>query len=368
MTATNAFGQITATSDPDGPVLPAAPVVSTQPVITGIAQQGVTLSVSNGVWSADPNSNDPNGYTYAWEDCDSSGTACSSISGATSSSYTLQASDVGSTIVAVVTASNLGGASPATSDLVGPVLPAAPVVSTPPVISGAAQQGDDVEREHRRCGAPIRQQRSEQLHVAWQDCDSTGTVCSSIGGATSSSYTVQASDVGSTIVAVVTATNLGGASPATSDLDGPVLPAAPVVSTQPVITGIAQQGVTLSVSNGVWSADPNSNDPNGYTYAWEDCDSTGSSCTTIAGATSSTYKVTAADIGSYVSVIVTASNSGGHDSGYDQRGRACGARGSGGVHAAGDQRGGAAGDHADREHRSLEQQSDRVQLRLAGLQ
>ncbi len=200
VTATNAFGQITATSDPDGPVLPAAPVVSTQPVITGIAQQGVTLSVSNGVWSADPNSNDPNGYTYAWE-----------------------------------------------------------------------------------------------------DCDSTGTVCSSIGGATSSSYTVQASDIGSTIVAVVTATNLGGSSPATSDLDGPVLPAAPVVSTQPVITGIAQQGVTLSVSNGVWSADPNSNDPNSYTYAWEDCDSTGTVCSSISGATSSSYTLQASDVGRYVS-------------------------------------------------------------------
>ena len=116
VTATNAVGQISATSDPDGPVLPAAPVVSTQPVITGTAQQGDTLSVSNGEWSADPNSNDPNGYTYAWEDCDSTGTVCSSIGGATSSSYTLQASDIGSTIVAVVTASNFGGQSSATSD------------------------------------------------------------------------------------------------------------------------------------------------------------------------------------------------------------------------------------------------------------
>ena len=62
------------------------------PVISGSAQQGDTLSASNGSWS-----NSPSSYLYQWQDCSSS-TSCASISGATSSTYTLASSDVGKTV------------------------------------------------------------------------------------------------------------------------------------------------------------------------------------------------------------------------------------------------------------------------------
>jgi hypothetical protein len=87
-----------------------------------------------------------------------------------------------------------------------------------------------------------------------------------------------------------------------------VLPAAPVDSTAPGLTGAPQQGSTLTASHGQWS-----NNPTGYSYAWQDCNAAGSSCAAIAD-TSSTYRLTAADVGSYVSVTVTATNSGGHAS------------------------------------------------------
>ena len=51
--------------------------------------------MSNGTWS-----NNPTGFGYVWEDCDSSGNNCTAITGASSNSYTLQASDVGDTIIA----------------------------------------------------------------------------------------------------------------------------------------------------------------------------------------------------------------------------------------------------------------------------
>ncbi len=298
VTASNSGGANPATSDPYGPVLPAAPVVSSPPpAIGGVAQQGDALSVSNGAWD-----NNPTGYSYAWEDCDSSGNNCAAISGATSSSYTLQASDVGTTIVAVVTASNSGGANPATSGVVGPVLPAAPVVSTPPPgISGTAQQGNTLVASHGQWS-----NNPTSYSYVWQDCNSTGNNCAAISGATSSTYTLQASDVGSTIAAVVTASNAGGQNSASSGTLGPVLPLAPVDSTAPGITGAAQQGNTLTASHGQWS-----NNPTGYSYAWQDCNATQSSCAAIVGVTSSTYKLTAADVGSYVSVTVTATNSGG---------------------------------------------------------
>jgi hypothetical protein len=259
--------------------------------------------VSNGAWD-----NGPTAYSYEWEDCDSSGTVCTAIAGAPSSSYKLQASDVGSTIVAVVTASNSGGQGSATSATVGPVLPAAPVATagSGPTISGVAQQGDTLSVSNGAwTNGPTK------YSYVWQDCNSSGTPCSPISGATSSSYTLQASDVGSYMSATVTATNSGGIGSATSATVGAVLPAPPVVTagSGPVMTGTAQQGDTLKVSNGAWS-----NGPTQYSYAWRDCNSSGTSCSPITGATSSTYTLQPLDVGSYVAATVTASNSGGQGS------------------------------------------------------
>ena len=172
------------------------------------------LSVSDGTWS-----NDVTGFGYVWEDCDGSGTKCSPISGATSSSYTLQASDVGSTIVASVTASNVGGQNSASSGGVGPVLPLAPANGVKPGITGTAQQGDTLSVSDGTWSNGVT-----GFGYVWEDCDSSGTTCSPISGATSSSYTLRASDVGSTIVASVTASNVGGQNSASSGSVGPVLP------------------------------------------------------------------------------------------------------------------------------------------------
>ncbi len=87
---------------------PQTPSNTAVPVISGTAQQGDTLSTSNGSWSGSPTS-----YSYQWQDCGTS--SCTNISGATASSYTLQSSDVGDAIDVVATASNAGGSGSATS-------------------------------------------------------------------------------------------------------------------------------------------------------------------------------------------------------------------------------------------------------------
>ena len=81
------------------------------PAVTGTAQQSQVLTTSNGTWSGSPT-----GYSYQWQDCDSSGNNCTNVSGATSSSYMLASGDVGHTMRAVVTATNSGGSAAATSD------------------------------------------------------------------------------------------------------------------------------------------------------------------------------------------------------------------------------------------------------------
>jgi hypothetical protein len=66
---------------------------TTAPAITGTATTGSVLTVSNGAWSATPDS-----YTYAWK---RAGTA---ITGATAATYTLVLADEGQAITCTVTA------------------------------------------------------------------------------------------------------------------------------------------------------------------------------------------------------------------------------------------------------------------------
>ena len=86
--------------------------------------------MSNGTWSNAAT------YTYAWEECDGSGNNCSPIPGATSSSYTLSAADIGHTITCVVTATGLGGSTPANSNKTAGVVAApTPAASQPTTAS-----------------------------------------------------------------------------------------------------------------------------------------------------------------------------------------------------------------------------------------
>jgi len=89
----------------------AAPPVNTAlPAITGTPTEGQTLTASTGTWTGSPS-----GYTYAWE---RGGTP---VSGATASTYLLQAADVGASMTVVVTATNADGSTSAGSNAVGPV-------------------------------------------------------------------------------------------------------------------------------------------------------------------------------------------------------------------------------------------------------
>jgi alpha-tubulin suppressor-like RCC1 family protein len=81
------------------------PVNTVLPVITGTAEVGQTLSVSNGTWTGTPTPT----FTYQWQ------RVTTNISGATSSTYVLVAADAGSTIRCVVTATNVAGSANATT-------------------------------------------------------------------------------------------------------------------------------------------------------------------------------------------------------------------------------------------------------------
>jgi hypothetical protein len=301
VTASNTGGSTPSTSSQTGVVQPMpVPTNTAAPSISGTTTQGQTLTLANGTWTGNPSS-----YGDQWQDCDSAGASCANISGARSGTYTLTSSDVGHTIRVVVTASNDGGSTPATSAQTAAVqAPPAPTNTALPTISGTTTQGQALTASKGTWnGSPT------SYSYQWRDCNSSGSACSNISGATSSSYTLTTNDVGNTVRVVVTATNVGGSTPATSAQTAAVqAPAAqgPTNTALPTVSGAATQGQTLTATSGSWTGTPT-----GYGYQWADCNSSGASCTNISGAISNSYTLTSTDVGNTVRVAVTATNSGG---------------------------------------------------------
>lgn len=92
------------------------PVNTVAPVVSGTITVGSVLSCTTGTWVCGPTS-----YAYQWYDLSASSVA-TPISGATSSTYTLQGSDYGLQVFCTVTASSTHGASAAIpSNAVGPI-------------------------------------------------------------------------------------------------------------------------------------------------------------------------------------------------------------------------------------------------------
>lgn len=103
-----------------------SPVSVSRPGISGVAQQGQSLTLVHGEWS-----NSPTSLSERWVRCTASGASCAAISGASAATYTVAASDVGSTIRVQETASNAAGSgTPVASDQTATVLSNAPTVSS----------------------------------------------------------------------------------------------------------------------------------------------------------------------------------------------------------------------------------------------
>lgn len=80
-----------------------------------------------------------------------------------------------------------------------------------------------------------------------------------------------------------------------------VVGAVPANSALPAISGTAKEGQLLSASTGTWTGTA----PITYAYQWQQCSP---SCTNISGATASTYRLVAAQVGKTIKAVVTATN------------------------------------------------------------
>jgi len=309
VTATNAAGSAMSWSPFTGLVAsaPGAPSNTAPPVISGTATDGAVLSTTDGTWTGTA----PLTFSYRWQRCDDDvmGLNCVNI-GTDSSSYTLTAAEVGKYVKVGVTATNTAGSALSWSLFTGVVASApaaAPANTVLPVVTGTWQQGATITTTDGTWTgtAPIT------FGYQWERCDyAGGYICADIAAATGSTYVLVPDDVGKYIRMTVTATNADGIVAASSAPVGPIEPppSPPVAVGLPTVWGDPIAGATLSADSGSWT----SSDPITYTYQWQRCvDAAGVTCTDIPGATGNSYTLTAADVGLYVAVKVTATNGAG---------------------------------------------------------
>lgn len=95
------------------------PVNVIPPVIAGTAQNGETLSATNGTWTGEP----VIGFLRQWQICDPDGNNCVDIPAATGFTYVVQPNDTGNTIRVCVTATNAQGSVTICTDPIGPIEP-----------------------------------------------------------------------------------------------------------------------------------------------------------------------------------------------------------------------------------------------------
>jgi hypothetical protein len=181
----------------------AAPSNTSEPTISGRAEQGRTLTASRGNWTG----TEPITYAYQWVRCGADGGRpdggdCAIVSGATDRDHRLGRADVGFRLRVRVTASNTEGSRTAASNPTA-VVGGPPVNTATPFPRGSMVVGQVVTAEPGTWTG--RQPIS--FSYRWLRCNSAGGECASIAGGTSRNYRVEAEDVGRKLRFNVTARN-----------------------------------------------------------------------------------------------------------------------------------------------------------------
>jgi GH25 family lysozyme M1 (1,4-beta-N-acetylmuramidase) len=183
-----------------------------------------------------------------------------------------------------------------------------PTVSTPPSIVGPPEAGMLLSAVPGLWdgGKPL------VFTFQWRQCDAAGANCVDIAGATRETYRPTSADVGHSLTVLVTAATTTATRKASAPATVAVSPAGtppssrPANLSAPVVLGTLQVGQKLTSTAGTWSGAPTK-----FTYRWQRCNASGLSCHAIANGSQAAYTTTPDDLGSTLSVVVTASGAGG---------------------------------------------------------
>jgi hypothetical protein len=261
------------------------------PTITGTPTVGTPLTAAPGAWTPAPTT-----FTYRWFADNVA------ITGATAATYTPVAADVGKRITVTVTGTKTGYTTAAKTSAASAAVVAPPVTSPStfttvpvPTITGTP-----------KVGTPLT-----AVPGTWAPAPTTFAYRwfannVAITGATASTYTPVAGDVGKRITVTVTGTKTGYTTASKTSAASAAVVAAPVTSPStfttvptPTLSGTAQVGATLTATPGTWVPVPTT-----YAYRWF------ANNVAITGATASTYAPVAADVGKRITVTVTGSKTG----------------------------------------------------------
>ena len=247
------------------------------PTFTGTVKVGSTLTAGTGTWSPAPVTK-----KYQWL---RDGKA---ISGATKSTYVLTTSDAGKKISVRVTGSKTGYKSISKTSAAKTV-PLLNLTSTPiPTVNGTARVGSTL-----KATPGTWRPGTVKLRYQWLR---NGAV---ISNATASSYRLTTSDAGQKVSVRVTGSKTGYKSVSKISA-AKSIPLLTLTSTPtPKVSGTSKVGYTLKASAGTWAPGTVK-----LRYQWQ------RNGVNIAGATSTSYKLTLNDAGKKITVKVTGSKTG----------------------------------------------------------
>jgi prepilin-type N-terminal cleavage/methylation domain-containing protein len=267
------------------------PVNNSLPTITGEAVVGRELTADKGNWNYVSSAT----YAYQWY------RGSTLIANADTAHYTPATADIGQTLNVRVTATQDGFSTSAQSTETAAVL-TAPENVTAPYITGTANSEGTLTGHYGEWTGD----GTITYSYTWLLCGVDGAPCQT-SGYTGLSIPLTVGWINQSARLRVTATVNGVSTTVTSDFVNVVAatPASPVNNSLPTISGTATVGATLTATTGDWSNQPS------YAYQWQACDN---SCTDIAGATASTFTLTAAQSGKQIRVVITATNGGGQTS------------------------------------------------------
>ena len=176
----------------------------------------------------------------------------------------------------------------------------APAPIQRPAISGVARDGETLTASDGTWSGngPFR------YAYAWGRCDRELEECELVPSQTERTYTVRSHDIGYRLWVRVTASNAVGAEHAFSDVTPIVTARAPSNVSSPTVEGDARAGAIVVAGPGTWLGTA----PIAYGYQWQVCDLAETACSNIDGQTGQVMRVSPAEAGQVIRVIVTATN------------------------------------------------------------
>ena len=263
------------------------------PLIEGTPEEGKTLTEKPTEWSPTPTA-----VVVHWEYCE--GEECEEIPGASGTTYVVSASYVGDTIrVEEIAYSESTAGMPAFSQPTEVIAAITPENTAPPTVSGTPEVGQTLSA---KTGTWLN---GSTYTYQWEAC--SGATCTAIAGATEATYVPVAGQTGSTLRVAVTAKGVNGRTASKeSAVTAAIETDLPVNTRVPSISGTVAEGDTATVTRGEWNHGPDT-----VAVQWEQCNSSGGSCTAISGATSNTLAITEAEGGFTLRVTETARNAAG---------------------------------------------------------